>query len=588
MKRPIPILKQLPTYSILKTTLIAIIIFSTPIIFSQSCSTGPGTLPFKDQTNKCKTSTSSNYPDTWEDRINAYNTAHSGQAGWKLKYRSVFVNQSVNTEGGFAQPWNNSGVFYFDPNKVGSVFGVDGDNDGVYEREDALLIELQNNDFDEIVLYNISNILQNGDKIAKDYNPVNVPLIPFDNIMLEEMPMDWHLARFIYKAKTQYNFEVVAVVPKSLSNTDYSDRFYNFYDNYVRVNWYEDYQEVIENFNSAFIDLYQEAWLYNPEDLHYLEYGEDTLFLPKDSEGRISHLDKAITDIYNVNLFEYRVKTGLINYEGETISPIGTGANTCDNGFDAHLFEWEWWDTPNPDQELTALKGLVEFSSGLQTIADICYPKHYIAQNHFDDPSWPNTQTSEEDRANLVDSMAHRVYLYDYNKNPCDCYWGRGNNPTSGDLKDFNHRVSMLANNGFGADNGTAETFVLPVFLAKYHDINIIEDSLNIPTVYGDNNKGCNNDLTACDYCSSKSGTALNDLANHGLQKRLGYVENIFQEQYNFDASNTSASNSDNHIFGYSWFKSRILLDNDFISSTNNIEKGNYFSKVYQPIIKLF
>ena len=191
-----------------------------------------------------------------------------------------------------------------------------------------------------------------------------------------------------------------------------------------------------------------------------------------------------------------------------------------------------------------------------------------------------NTTRTEQQRANLVDEYAHRIYLYDYNKNPCDCYWGRGNNSTSGDLKDFNHRVSVLSNNGYGADNGTAETFILPVFLAKYHDINIINDP-NVPSVYGDNKKGCNNDLTACDYCNSKSGTALNDLATNGLQKGLGYVENIFQEQYNFDATNTSTNNSDNHIFGYSWFKSRILLDNDFVSSTENIEKTNYFSKVY-------
>ena len=394
MKRPITILKlKLSTYSILKTALIAILIFSTPLIFSQSCTTGPGTLPFKDQTSKCRTSTSGNYPDTWEDRINAYNTAHSGQAGWKLKYRSVFVNQSVNKVGGFAQPFNNSNIFYFDPNKVGSTFGIDGDNDGIYEREDALLLELQNNDFDEIVLYNISSILLKGDEIAKDYTDPNTL---FNNIMLEEMPMDWHLARFIYKAKTQYGFEVVAVVPEDLSHADYNNTFYSYYDNYVRGNWYDDYQEIIDNFNSEFIEFYQETWLNNPQDLHYLEYGEDILFLPKDSQGRISHLDKAITDIYNVNLFEYRVKTGIINYEAETTSPIGTGADKCDNGFDAHLFEWEWWNRPTdssgnpiswssfyPEQELDALLALVSFSSSLQTMADICYPKHYIAQNNL-------------------------------------------------------------------------------------------------------------------------------------------------------------------------------------------------------------
>ncbi len=595
MKSIITILKQqLPTYSIFKITLISILLFSSLLAFSQSCTTGPGTLPFKDQINKCRTSTSSSYPDTWEDRINAYNTANSDQAGWKLKYRSVFVNQSVNKQGGFAQIGVNGTVFYLDPNKVGSVFGVDGDNDGVYEREDALLAELQNNDFDEIVLYNISDILKYGDKIAKDYDPNNnQPLTPFDNIMQEEMPMDWHLVRFIYKAKTQYNFDVIAVVPESLSNTNYNNRFYNFYDKYARSNWHEDYQEVIDNFNSAFIELYQEDWLYSPQNLHYLEYGEDTLFLPKDDEGRISHLDKAITDIYNVNLFEYRVKTGLINYEGETTSPIGTGANKCDNGFDAHLFEWEWWNRPKdssgnpvswtnfyPEQELDALIALVSFSNSLQTIADVCYPQNYIAQNHFHDPNWINTTRNEQQRADLIDEYAHRIYLYDYNKNPCDCYWGRGNASPADDSKDFNHRVSLLANNGFGADNGTAETFILPVFLAKYYDASIITDQ-NVPTVYGDNNKGCNNDLTACDYCNSKSGTALNDLAANRLQKRLGYVENIFQEQYDFDATKTSTSNSDNHIFGYSWFKSRILLDNDFISSTNDIENTNYLTKIY-------
>ncbi|MDR9399725.1 MAG: T9SS type A sorting domain-containing protein [Salibacter sp.] len=514
--------------------------------------------------------TLSGFGDSWGDRIQAYDDYTGGQANMKKRYRSVFVNQSVNREGGFANVERSiSGsdtTYYLDPNAVGSTFAVDLDNNCIYERENELLDDLTNNHFDEIILYNVSSILRNGDEVAKDYVSPTGQNTPFDNIMKEEKKLEWHLARFIYKAKTEYDFKVVGAVV-GLTQTEFDDRFYSYYDEYSR-SWYDGYAEMIEGFSDAFLDEYEDTWLNNPQDLNYLDYGEDTLFLPKDANGRISYIDKLIVDAYNLHLFEFRVKNGFItNATGEECNEIGTGENICDNAFDGHLFEHEWWNNneisnDKHEQELDKLLGLIEFSAGLKELVEPCYPEHYVAQDNFTDSDWTDLTRTEQRRADLVDSIAHRIYLYSYHKNPCDCYWGRANSNT---FKDFNHKVSLLKNNSFGNPLPYGESFILPVFNAKYNDSSLIKDP-NRPQYYGDGNKGCANIDDHCDYCSERSGRALLDLQNHGYQPYLGYVENIFQEQYDFDTA-THVLNSDNHIFGYCWFKSRIMQDNSFVSS---------------------
>lgn len=288
---------------------------------------------------------------------------------------------------------------------------------------------------------------------------------------------------------------------------------------------------------------------------------------PRDSAGRISFFDKAVVDIINVNYYEYKVKKGIINNNiGEPINSVSEGSDRCDNAFDAHLFEWEWWDQTNPDSKLTALKDLMDFSRGLQQVTDVCYPEHYVCQDEFDG-NWSNEWRTEQQRADLVDKKADRIYLYTYHKNPCDCYWGRGNN-TSLDKRDFKWKVNLLRNNGYGEDNVTGETFVLPVFNAKWHCPELVTSN-DVPVYYGDGNYGCNG-APGCDYDKKYSGVALNNLADHSLNKQLGYVENIFKEQYDFDPYNTNSDHSDSHIYGYSWFKSRLLRDNQFISSNGN------------------
>ena len=457
------------------------------------------------------------------------------------------------------------------------------------------------NNFDEIILYNVSAILAHGDELASDHSD-NDPI--FDNTMLENETMEWHLARFIYKAKDQHNLKVVASVPDDISNSSYQDRFYQFYVDYARTSIPDNYAEIADQIENYFINKYGPIWASTPERLPYLDYGEDTLFFPV-VDGRISWVDKTLTDIYNLNLFEYRVRTGLVGENNwgipedeqplEAINPIGTGDNKCKNAFDGHLFEWEWWVRPKDqygntmswsqyqvDSNLLGLLELIHFSKALQTLAEPCYPQHYVVQDYFSNTSFQNTFFTEQQRANKIDSIADRVYLYSYHKNPCDCYWGQGNNTTIGDPKDFNYKVNLLANNNYGSGNNGGGTFVLPVFMAKYYD-SVLINSPDVPQEYGDGNRGCNNDLDNCDYCSAKSGTALNFLYDNGYPKELGYVENSFQYQYDFDGANTSPQNSDNIIFGYTWFKTRLLQDNSFVSGINDSELGEsyYTWRVY-------
>jgi hypothetical protein len=82
------------------------------------------------------------------------------------------------------------------------------------------------------------------------------------------------------------------------------------------------------------------------------------------------------------------------------------------------------------------------------------------------------------------------------------------------------------------------------------------------PEFYGDSNVGCANSSDDCDYCPDLSGNALKALENDtNYYPTLGYIENTFQQQYDYDTANTGSGNSDNVIFGYCWFKSRMILD---------------------------
>tara|TARA_B100000780_G_C21111707_1_gene449290 strand:- start:2 stop:2020 length:2019 start_codon:yes stop_codon:yes gene_type:complete len=582
-------LTQLTTQAILTTmktttilTLMLYLLIST--VYAQCPSPVEGIEPLT-EVSKCissqATSSSisygnSNFPHTWLQRIQNYN--NQVIVGAKQRFRSVMVNTSVNKVGGVGVPATSGSTFYFNPNAVGSTIGVDEDGNGVYERENDLLQQIVDNDFDEIAMYSISQILQYGDEIASSYTPQVIgPLSPHENIMQDQQRMDWHIARFVYKAKTTYNLDVLAIVthdnPVAYDNGKYTTRFYNYFDTYARSDEPILYDtQMVTEFANYFILKYQQEWEDNPSNVKYLRYGEDTLLLPKDEQGRISTIDKMITDVVNLNLFEYRVKSGFIeDVTEDALAKIGTGENRCDNGFDGHLFEWEWWNHPNnQDVSLGFLLDLIQFSKSLQQATDVCYPAHYVCQDEFDGTTnWTSSRT-EQQRVNLVDQAADRIYLYTYNKNPCDCYWGRGNN-TSLDKNDFKYRVELLKNNSYGANNSTGETFILPVFNPKYKCTDLINSTV-IPEVYGDNQKGCNNPNIGCDFDAKYSGTALDDLDNEpGYLPQLGYVENIFQEQYDFDFYNTSTSYSSNHIYGYCWFKVRLLTDNGYISSTDEI-----------------
>lgn len=578
-----------------KDSNLSLILFGCSILFffgesqSQVNCPNPAGIPPYTEFNKCLDGpassanvsyANSNFDHTWEERINNY--SNPGFVNWKQKYRSLFVNQSINLVGGFAVPKSSPSI-HFDPNAVGSTLGVDGDNDGVYERENQLLQKIVDSHFDEIILYNVSNVLEFGDDIADDYS--KNPGEDYDNFMLDNKPMDWHLARFIYKAKNSYGLKVIASVAYNKNDVldKYSD-FYDYFNSYGRSEGLPYDSQKVADVAQYYIDKYQDIWENNPEELKYLDYGEDTLLLPRDGAGRISILDKALVDVANLNLFEYKVKTGIMNnLPGSAESEIGTGENKCDNAFDGHLFEWEWWDKSDPDNALTAMLQLIQISKSFQQETDICYPEHYVVQDEFDDPGWNGTFRTEQERADAVDKKADRIYLYTYHKNPCDCYWGRGNyvhpDPPSLDKQDFKYQVELLKNNTYGEDEFYSGSIILPVFNGKF-DCPDLVNSTDIPQSYGDGNHGCNG-APGCDYDVKYSGVALNDLAANGLPKQFEYVENIFQEQYDFDVYNTSQQYSSNVIYGYCWFKSRILSDNGVVSSKEDVKKDKSSVNVY-------
>ncbi len=535
------------------------------------------------QPNMCKSTNESGFVNSWNAAIQQYNTDHNGQAGWKQKSRSVFLSQKLNGVGDainaerFTDDLGNV-TYYFDPNIFGSVLGIDEDNNCIYEREDALLQQLADLEFDEIILYAVSGLLEKGKRVSTDWDVDNsIQEQPFDNIMFEEVRNDYHLARFIYKAKTQYGFRVLANVSSNIDQNEFYDWYNAYHDTVTKRTSYPEIEELIANISDEFITRYSNLWYDHPEDVDYLEYGEDTLFLPLDSDGRISNIDKYVTDMYNLHVFEYRTRTGLVGNVRNNCSSIGVGDEACLNAFDAHLFEWEWWNVgggstgtsvaTNPDTKLDELLALVKYSRVLGQLSQPCYPYSYLVQDRFDNTSWMSQYENytEQQRANKVDSTADKIYLYSYHTNPCDCYWG--NNSSA--LREFDHKISLLKNNNYGASNGS--TIIVPTFNAKYYSSQLVSGTR--PEYYGDPNRGCGNNTSNCDFCADLSGRALLNLTGTYPQK-MGYVENIFQQQYDFDAVNTSPENSDNIIEGYCWYKSALLLSDSMnvVSAISDVE----------------
>lgn len=399
------------------------------------------------------------------------------------------------------------------------------------------------------------------------HNPV------FTNTMGEIKPIEWHLSRFIYKAKTEYDLDVVGVVASNITNIDYQNRFYKFHLDFTR-NSYEYYLSLLEDYTTDFVDHYISQYTLEPWNIKYLDYGEDTLFLPVDDDGRISDIDKAIVDIYNAYVFQLRLENGYIHYggiDGTEDDPDACNSlpteNSCLKGFNAHMFEWEWWDSDasQVDAQLDLLEGLVTFAKTLEQNVSTCNLGMYVCQDRFDRTNWPTNNYTAQQRADKIDAIADRVYLYSYHNNPCDCYNGLA---ASTNNEKFSTKVDLLANNNIGANNG--QTVVVPVFNGKYRDLN--KFNAPRPQDYGDGNDGCGGDDSNCDYCANYSGNALNSLASNGYNKFMGYVENVFQDQYDLDASTTSTS--DNIIYGYCWFKSRLLIDNEFLSNVPVVDRN--------------
>ena len=156
-----------------------------------------------------------------------------------------------------------------------------------------------------------------------------------------------------------------------------------------------------------------------------------------------------------------------------------------------------------------------------------CFYKLYAPQLELDGDDWAdpgNFNRSAQDRADLVDALADRIYIYSYRNTPCDLYWGRATNNLE---SRFRNIAAYTADNNLPANNGgTVQTVIVPTFNSKYYDGAVKADP-NVPEFYGDGNIGCDNttDPRFCDWCLDFSGHPLQDLiANGDPRDHLAYI----------------------------------------------------------------
>jgi hypothetical protein len=556
-------------------------------------------------------------PYTWNehplDVISRLNSMGQGDAGDKdffnqNRKRSLFVNGKRNDKGGFMikHEWTDASSikrYTVNPNEWGVDFAVDVDGDCDYEREDALLQWATTQNFDELILYNVSRILEDGTKDVEsvdsnhtEYTSQNIwtGIGNAPNEMGEIETFEWHLARFLYKAKTVHHLDLVVDVSKSIAfppsdtttpgdtvadvEDDLKDKFYNHHVNYggddvppeiVKLSTLCKNEEQVPPGFSLTGKKGNSTQGGGDEVPTYRPYDGDHLIFPKDDQGRISHIDKMITDIYNLFVFKYRWINGYIQSQNATSSTCSTTMPTnpnCGTTFDAMLLEYEWWDKPsgmsdsvfNPDNELQIAIDMQRYARCLQDMlfAECDFPVYTVA-DEFGDSAWidsnranPNITQTTQGRANRVDQHFDRIYLYSYHKNPCDCYNGRN----SSHFSKFQNKIKLLRDNNFGSLPGN-ETEVYPVFHGGYYDDIIYNDTAAYPQA------GCDG-ANHCNYCSDYSGRFFNDLnAQTTMSPKMGYVENIFQDQYNYDTANTGPhpNYGQNHINGYCWFKSMMI-----------------------------
>jgi hypothetical protein len=540
---------------------------------SPGCSTGAGSSPIT-QTNRCVATQNGPRNFTAENRLQAIGEA----SGWKHKYRSILVGAKINGLGDlsiFQKDPNSISDGYFDPNAPGSRIGIDGDGifptNCVYEREDEFLTWCQGQQMDEIILYGIADVLSKGSREAIEYDQP-APLEPFTNNLQEFHKAEWHIARFIRKAKKDYGLHVVAVLGDKTGN---AKLFYDFQEEFSR----NGFSNQIGDLTDDFFQMYANLWLMHPEQVDYVEYDEDTLFFPKDASGRISYQDKMIKDVYNYAVYEFRLRNNYIQKVESSCTTLPDPDVNCEMNFDAYMIEWEWWLNYS-DTDFDDMKSFLRnVKKKLINEEWACKPEVYVFQNEFGVTASSNY--TEQQRADSIDKWADRIYLYSYHKNPCDSYWGYGSSSLQ---KKFYHKVQLLSNNNFGSAGG--RTVVVPVFNAKFYNYSRAlaanYPNPNYTQFYNDQKFDCQDadgdgiiEIRECDYCQNYTGHFLNELKTYNapwpgawsFNSNLGYMESIFQDQYDLDQNNFNNGNQNNIIFGYAWLKFSLLYENDFISS---------------------
>jgi hypothetical protein len=431
---------------------------------------------------------------------------------------------------------------------------MDGDCD--YEREDQLLDNLVNNGFTEVYIYNVSKIF--------DQASIDVQVSGGNNPQ-EILTHEEHLARFITKAKKDYGLKVYAAISSVLTNEedrpDLYDQYYSHQGDFGTKTLPSNISEVDESCDEYFQRQYVGEGRYGKSASYslpnYFNIEDVDLFYPVDSAGKYSTYDKMMVDVANVSIYNERVENGAMENAASSINCGDIDPSNCYASFDGIVTEWEWWNKGNyADARLNEFIYLLKMIKCLNNSLYIdCKLDALAYQGWFEDNDWVNTSYTPQVRANYVDKYADKILLYTYKKHACATYEdGTGGNAN----RMFSNRAEYFSNNGFGSLTGNS-TAIQPIFSSERCVVS--EKNLECPqTAQYDQDE-------RCDYYQNYSGAFIIDYNGYynTSNTKIGIVERVFQNQYDFDDLRTSSSNTDNQITGYSWFKTNTLF-----SVTNN------------------
>lgn len=265
-----------------------------------------------------------------------------------LKSRGIYVNEFFNFT-------VNDKI-----DEEHSILGVDADKDGRFEKEDSLLSFLKNHQFNLMILYDLSNVLNNR---RMSYNGSS---------------LEKHLERFIRKSKTQYGITQVGAAIGSFALPQSRSKINKIHNKYsCEIN----------------------------SQLNNFELGRDTLNnIKQEKFDQLRESVKLIKQVYNYN------------------HPLHAKKNDNTRIIDRIIPEYEFWNYPDGyggsadnkfrDLAYKDFEELLRFSRCVK--AKSVYPLFidvylgHLGLDNFDDVV----------QARFIDKMTDRLYLSAYHYDP--------------------------------------------------------------------------------------------------------------------------------------------------------------------------